>query len=231
MVFKIKDRVTFPNISDVEIIVNGLTGYQKPNQVRKQHKNAKLSSEFFSSSNPEDQEQWERIVGGIKAPNGSAPYQVSLRLWGVWHFCGASLVTPRVILTAAHCVDRRNDDKLQDAVEFRKTIFVGTNQLLAGGTAYDIRKIVVHEDYDDYIIKNDIAILFTEVEMGFGRKVDAVELNDEPVQKGEELLLTGWGTTSVEAYMRWIEKTLYDDDMDHVRYIEDHRRHRTTNRH
>lgn len=44
---------------------------------------------------------------------------------------------------------------------------------------------------------NDIAILFTEDEIEFSSTVDAVELNDEPVEKGEDLYLTGWGTTSV----------------------------------
>uniref|UniRef100_A0A2H1WEZ5 trypsin n=1 Tax=Spodoptera frugiperda TaxID=7108 RepID=A0A2H1WEZ5_SPOFR len=177
-----------------------------------------VSSEFFSSSKPEDQEQWERIVGGIKAPNGSAPYQVSLRLWGVWHFCGASLVTPRVILTAAHCVDRL-------APKYFKAV-VGTNQLLAGGTAYDIRKIVIHEDYDDYVIKNDIAILFTNEEMDFGRKVDAVELNDEPVEKGEELLLTGWGTTS---YPGRVPNDLMQLELRSITYEECKEAHKSIN--
>ncbi|XP_047036672.1 chymotrypsin-1-like [Helicoverpa zea] len=290
---------------NVEIFVNGQTGYQTPNQDKQDPRNAKLSSEFFSASSPDAREDWERIVGGFKAPNGSIPYQVSLRIWGVWHFCGASLVTPRVILTAAHCVDRLKP-------QYFKAV-VGTNQLRSGGTAYTIRKVVIHEDYDDYIIKNDIAILFTDEEVDFGSTVDAVELNDEPVEKGEELVLTGWGTTSypgrlpndlmqlelrsityeeckeahksvnavfetqicaltkagegachgdsggplvregrqigivswgipcargkpdvytkVEAFMRWIEKTLYDDDEDHVKYIHNHKHHRYTNRH
>ncbi|XP_063897103.1 chymotrypsin-1-like [Helicoverpa armigera] len=260
-----------------------------------------VSSEFFTASSPDAREDWERIVGGFKAPNGSIPYQVSLRIWGVWHFCGASLVTPRVILTAAHCT---KTSILQSG---------SRDQPAAGGTAYTIRKVVIHEDYDDYIIKNDIAILFTDEEVDFGSTVDAVELNDEPVEKGEELVLTGWGTTSypgrlpndlmqlelrsityeeckeahksvnavfetqicaltkagegachgdsggplvregrqigivswgipcargkpdvytkVEAFMRWIEKTLYDDDEDHVKYIHNHKHHRYTNRH
>ncbi|XP_073960725.1 chymotrypsin-1-like [Choristoneura fumiferana] len=143
-----------------------------------------VSSEFYSS---EDRD-WERIVGGTKAANGSYPYQASLRVWGVWHFCGASILTPRVILTAAHCVDRMRPEYLK--------VVVGTNQLRAGGTAYSIRKIVRHADYDDDIITNDIAIVFTEKEMEFSSTVDAIELNDEPVEKGEELVLTGWGTTS-----------------------------------
>ncbi|CAH0403461.1 unnamed protein product [Chilo suppressalis] len=145
-----------------------------------------VTSDLYSSV--EGRDEWERIVGGTKAPNGSVPYQVSLRYWGVWHFCGASLVTPRVILTAAHCVDGARP-------EYFKAV-VGTNQLRAGGTSYAIRKIVRHQDYDDDIIKNDIAILFTEKEIAFSSTVDAIELNDEPVMKGEDLFLTGWGTTS-----------------------------------
>lgn len=74
---------------------------------------------------------------------------------------------------------------------------VGTNQLRSGGKSYAIRKIVAHEEYDGDAIVNDIAVVFTHREVQFGEAVDAVELNHEPVQPGEELLLTGWGTTSV----------------------------------
>ncbi|XP_063394724.1 chymotrypsin-1-like [Cydia fagiglandana] len=144
-----------------------------------------VSSEFYSS---EKQADWERIVGGTKAANGSYPYQASLRVYGVWHFCGASILTPRVILTAAHCVERMRPQYLK--------VVVGTNQLLAGGTPYGVRKIVYHENYDNYEIVNDIAIVFTQEEIEFSSTVDAIELNDEPVEKGEDLILTGWGTTS-----------------------------------
>lgn len=74
---------------------------------------------------------------------------------------------------------------------------VGTQQLLKGGKAYNIRKVVVHEKYDEENIKNDISLIFLEKEIQFSENVDAVELNNEPVAPGEKLLLTGWGTTSV----------------------------------
>nr|XP_034826632.1 chymotrypsin-1-like [Maniola hyperantus] len=147
-----------------------------------------VTSRYYRPIPDDGRVDWEKIVGGTKAANGSAPYQVSLRVYGYRHFCGASIITPRVILTAAHCVDGIN-------FKYYKAI-VGTNQLALGGKGYSIRKVVRHEKYDPELIINDIAVIFTEKEIQFNSVVDAIELNDEPIAPGENLLLTGWGTTS-----------------------------------
>lgn len=51
---------------------------------------------------PFDEENGGRIIGGQLASNGQFPYQVGLSLNGAW--CGGSLISSTVILTAAHCV-------------------------------------------------------------------------------------------------------------------------------
>ena len=43
------------------------------------------------------------IVGGWETRENEFPYQVSL-VWFGSHFCGGSVVNPRQIITAAHCV-------------------------------------------------------------------------------------------------------------------------------
>jgi len=48
-----------------------------------------------------------RIVGGVEARRHSWPWQCSVRLVigaGVYHVCGASVISPHVVVSAAHCV-------------------------------------------------------------------------------------------------------------------------------
>ncbi|MPC45298.1 Trypsin-1 [Portunus trituberculatus] len=49
-----------------------------------------------------------KIIGGQEATEGQLPYQMSFqeKVLGRWfHFCGAVIISPNFVLTAAHCVE------------------------------------------------------------------------------------------------------------------------------
>jgi secreted trypsin-like serine protease len=69
---------------------------------------------------------------------------------GSSHFCGASLVAKKWVLTAAHCAQGEKAGDLQ--------VMIGSHALDAPGTVVQVKKVIVHEKYqtDD---RFDVALL------------------------------------------------------------------------
>jgi secreted trypsin-like serine protease len=45
------------------------------------------------------------VVGGEKVEIANIPWQVGLEIQNIFPWCGASLIGPTTVLTAAHCID------------------------------------------------------------------------------------------------------------------------------
>jgi trypsin len=104
-----------------------------------------------------------RITGGEEVEPHSLPYQVGLMIPtdDGTAFCGASLLSPTTVLTAAHC------GELSTNIE----IVLGAHRIRDNEDTQvkvNSSQVVVHPDWDRLTLQNDLAIL---------RISPAVELN------------------------------------------------------
>lgn len=129
----------------------------------------------------------ERIVGGFDAPDGGVPYQCSLQLYNS-HNCGCSILSNKYLLTASHCVAGHSPSSL--------VVVVGTNDLKSGGTRYKVEKTFAHEKYNRPQFANDVAVIRVQGTIEFNDRVQPIELGNEEIEDGEEVILTGWGRLS-----------------------------------
>lgn len=96
----------------------------------------------------------KRLINGTPTTIRHYPHQASLRLAAnSKHFCGASIITERWLLSAAQCT--------QGSKAVAKNIFViaGATNMTNDGQRYDLEKIITHEQFDWAERVNDISML------------------------------------------------------------------------
>ena len=141
------------------------------------------------------------IVGGQEAADGEYPHMAALEFRGEgeskYEFnCGASLVAPDVVLTAAHCVDA-GDEADGDSDTYPASSFqflLGTNERDTGGERIVATEVREHPDYDEDGGISDVALLKLQRASTLGRPIAMAQDADAGLwQPGDDAIVTGWG--------------------------------------
>ncbi|CAN7979549.1 unnamed protein product, partial [Ixodes pacificus] len=134
----------------------------------------------------------ERIVGGYQAKVGELPWQVSLQRNG-YHFCGGSIISPSIVITAAHCV-RSSRSRAYRRVLVRRP-FRGVR---SEGIQFLVTTIRRHKDFGKNGLMNDIALLKLVEPFDFNKSEGYVApiCLPKPTDVLEGSIVTsGWGRT------------------------------------
>lgn len=124
-----------------------------------------------------------RIVGGYGTSIVKHPYMVSIRYKNNF-LCGGTLVTPKCVMTAAHCSVMASPGSWE--------IHAGTTYLQSNGLVRHVRKWMVPTTFNFFTIDMDIAILMLDRPI-YSKTIRAVELDFDELKENDKLLITGWG--------------------------------------
>jgi secreted trypsin-like serine protease len=160
-----------------------------------------------------------RIIGGRPSQEGAWPWQVSLHATGRLdgtaqgafqsQFCGGTLIARQWVLTAAHCVVR--DD---GGVSAPASIAVRTGSVdLSRGDMREVARVIIHDDYDPYVLENDIALLqlAQPVQESTG-PVSAISVHRGATLPEGPAVVIGWGMMEDAVF----PMTLMETDIDIV---------------
>ena len=141
-----------------------------------------------------------RIISGEESTFGKIPWQAQI------DDCGAVIINARQVVTAAHCVYRRNMIGQTVTAGHLLSKFIYSELAACTEQVRNITDIHVHPCYCDreygcsaniHSIQNDIAVLTVNTPFNFNAFVQPVCLptSFEEVPAGTRVMVSGWGTT------------------------------------
>ncbi|XP_039987606.1 ST14 transmembrane serine protease matriptase a [Xiphias gladius] len=139
-----------------------------------------------------------RIVGGQDAEEGEFPWQVSLHVKGYGHVCGASIISPRWLVTAAHCVQEDGKTSFSQPGTWEAYLGLHTQRKIGSAVVKrNLKQIIPHPNYNTFTYDNDIALMELDSPVTYSDYIKPVCLpspqHDFPT--GNTVWITGWGAT------------------------------------
>jgi len=132
----------------------------------------------------------QRVIAGVNAKEGRWPWQI-LMLMGGSPGCGGSIIGPRHVVTAAHCVDGYEGWPSYFSVrvgEFDRETKSGHE------AEYRVKRVFKHHKYNNpSAINNDIAMFELERPILFNKYVQPICLPKADPPVGTQCYITGWG--------------------------------------
>ncbi|XP_061591640.1 ST14 transmembrane serine protease matriptase b [Cololabis saira] len=139
-----------------------------------------------------------RIVGGQVSQQGEWPWQVSLHARGLGHVCGASVLSDRWLLTAAHCVQDTQSNKFSQADQWEALLGLHVQGHTNEWTVRrNIKRIITHQGYNHFTYANDIALMELDASVPLNQNIWPICLPSPTYDfpAGREAWITGWGAT------------------------------------
>ncbi|XP_036005531.1 suppressor of tumorigenicity 14 protein homolog [Fundulus heteroclitus] len=139
-----------------------------------------------------------RIVGGQDADEGEFPWQISLHLKDYGAVCGASLISQKWLVTAAHCVQDDGQLKMSDPRNWEAYLGLDDQRRKdANAAKRKVKQVISHPSYNHFTYDNDIALMELESPVSYSNYIQPICLpapqHDFPV--GHNVWVTGWGAT------------------------------------
>ncbi|KAI4478802.1 hypothetical protein M0804_011548 [Polistes exclamans] len=131
-----------------------------------------------------------RIIGGRPTVPGAWPWQVAVLNRFHEAFCGGTLVSPKWVLTAAHCIRKR------------LYVRIGEHDLtVKEGTELELRvdSVVIHPEYDADTVDNDVAMLRLPVNLtpSPSRGIACLPAPKQLLPTNQLCTILGWGKSRV----------------------------------